>query len=56
MRVVALLVLVCLVSSSAYAQQAPKPTKQHEYLKKDLGTWTGTMKLFQGEGTRWCCR
>lgn len=32
----------------ALAQQSETPTEQHEYLQKDVGTWTGKMSLQQG--------
>ena len=41
-----LTMVVISLSSSVFAQQPPQPTKQHEILKKDVGTWTGTMKMF----------
>lgn len=42
-------VMVCLFSSAAFAQQPPEITKEHKLMHKDVGNWTGTMKVYTGE-------
>ena len=49
MRVVLQIVLLSLVCCVAFAQQPPPLSKEHEILKKDVGTWTGTMRIYQGD-------
>ncbi len=49
MKVAVHVALVCLFASSAFAQQPPEITKEHKRLHKDVGNWTGTMKIYTGE-------
>ena len=39
---------VSMITSATFAQEFPAATKHHEALKKDVGTWTATMKMFVG--------
>ena len=51
MRIATPLTLICLVASVCFAQQPPMVTKEHQVLKKDVGTWTGTMKMYGANPT-----
>ena len=45
MRLFLSLVVVVVAVGSAFAQEAPKPGKEHEMLKKHEGTWDVVMKM-----------
>lgn len=46
-RLSRLLLLTCLLHASAWAQ-APALTTEHALIKKDIGTWKATLKIFMG--------
>lgn len=53
-------VAVLILESSAWAQEPPKPTQQHDHLKRLVGTWDaetesgkGTMTYKMGLGGLW---
>lgn len=48
MKSVSVFGVMLFICTMAVGQEGPKPTKEHEFLKKNLGTRTGTMKIFVG--------
>lgn len=40
-----------MLAGSAFAQEMPKPGKEHDFLKKQEGTWETTMKM-QGQESK----
>ena len=48
MKISLTLALTILLSSVSLAQEAEAPVAEHEILQKDVGTWTGTMKIYTG--------
>ncbi len=46
MRMLCIATLILLASPLASAQEAPKPSPEHELLAQNLGTRTGTMKMW----------
>jgi Protein of unknown function (DUF1579) len=53
MRMIAAVALAALLTGPAIAQEFPKPGPEHELLKKQVGTWTSTMKFgdMESKGT-----
>ncbi len=45
MRFLFVTAFTLFISAGVFAQQMQKPTKHHEFLKDDVGTWTGTMSM-----------
>lgn len=48
---VSLVCLASLGSLTASAQEMPKPTPEHAFLKGDVGTWDATVEMWMGPGT-----
>lgn len=44
------LLLAFVPITSAQEMELPKPTKEHEMLKKDVGTWDAAIKMWMGPG------
>jgi hypothetical protein len=50
---IAVAVITCFAITPVRAQDLfPKPTSQHDLLKKDVGTWDATMKIWPVQGAR----
>ena len=41
--------LVCLVAVNSAVAQTFEPAKEHELLKKDVGTWKASLKIWMGQ-------
>ena len=54
MRTTLAAVLAVVVAVPAFAQEPPKPGKEHEFLKKMEGTWDTTMKMGKDETKGTC--